>query len=140
MVKGGIVVDGPAGAGGSISALHPSVLRAHLDASLRALGLDDVDAYLLHYPDETGVPVEVSWEAVTGLVAEGRARRAGLGRCRYFPLGAITHFRNKAPTPHDRKALQRRGLHHFGRTHYRWSRFASTRLLFEVLYRLARAS
>jgi aryl-alcohol dehydrogenase-like predicted oxidoreductase len=78
MTKGGIVADGPAGAGRCISALHPSVLRAHLDASLTALGLEAVDAYLLHYPDETGVPVEVSWETAAELVAEGRARRAGL--------------------------------------------------------------
>ena len=78
MTKGGIVADGSARGGRCISALHPSVLRTQLDASLGALGIDAVDAYLLHYPDETGVPVEVSWEAVAGLVAEGRARRAGL--------------------------------------------------------------
>jgi aryl-alcohol dehydrogenase-like predicted oxidoreductase len=78
MTKGGIVADGSVGAGHCISALHPSVLEAHLDASLRAFGIEAVDAYLLHYPDETGVPIEVSWEAVAGLVADGRARRAGL--------------------------------------------------------------
>ena len=68
-----------------------------------------------------------------------RARRQGLGRCRYIPGTAITHFRNKAPTPHDRKQLQRRWLRHFGRKHYRWPRYMLTRLLFGGLARFSRA-
>jgi aryl-alcohol dehydrogenase-like predicted oxidoreductase len=76
--KGGIVADGTSSVGRCISALHPSVLRSQLDATLLALRLDAVDAFLLHYPDETGVPVEASWEALVGMVAEGKVRRAGL--------------------------------------------------------------
>ena len=76
--KGGVVADGTFSDGHCLSALLPSVLRAHLDATLLALRVDAVDAFFLHYPDETGVPVEASWGAVADMVAEGKVRRAGL--------------------------------------------------------------
>ena len=58
--------------------------------------------------------------------------------CRYYPSGPITHFRNKAPTPHDRKRLQRNWLRHFGRKHYRGWRHGPTRLAFNALWWISR--
>jgi aryl-alcohol dehydrogenase-like predicted oxidoreductase len=46
--------------------------------SLRRLGTDHVDLYQLHWPDETGVPVEETWGAMASLVDEGLARHIGV--------------------------------------------------------------
>jgi len=46
--------------------------------SLERLGLDRLDMYLLHYPDETGVPLEETWTAMRQLVDDGLVGLAGL--------------------------------------------------------------
>ena len=68
-----------------------------------------------------------------------RATKAGLGRCIYHPSGAITHFRNKAPTSMDRKQLQRKWLRHFGRKHYNGPLHGLTRLTFACAYWVSRS-
>jgi N-acetylglucosaminyl-diphospho-decaprenol L-rhamnosyltransferase len=67
-----------------------------------------------------------------------RARSAG-EVCMYYPVGAITHFRNKAPTSKDRKQLQRNWLRHFGDKHYRAWHQSPTRLAFSGLCWISRA-
>lgn len=47
-------------------------------ASLARLGRDSLDVYLLHAPDETGVPLEETWGAMSELVDGGLARAIGL--------------------------------------------------------------
>jgi aryl-alcohol dehydrogenase-like predicted oxidoreductase len=47
-------------------------------ASLARLGGDHLDIYLLHAPDETGVPIEETWGAMAELVDEGLVRAIGL--------------------------------------------------------------
>jgi aryl-alcohol dehydrogenase-like predicted oxidoreductase len=47
-------------------------------ASLARLGRDHLDIYLLHAPDETGVPLEETWGAMAELVEEGLVRAIGL--------------------------------------------------------------
>lgn len=47
-------------------------------ASLARLGRDHLDIYLLHAPDETGVPVEETWGAMGELVEQGLAGAIGL--------------------------------------------------------------
>ena len=78
MTKGGVLRDGAEWSRGTACVLQPSVLQAHLDASLTALGLDEVDTFFLHHPDETDVLIEESWSAAASMVAAGKAARIGL--------------------------------------------------------------
>jgi aryl-alcohol dehydrogenase-like predicted oxidoreductase len=56
-------------------------------ASLAHLGRDRVDIYLLHAPDETGVPLEETWGAMGELVDQGLVRAIGLSN---FELDDVT--------------------------------------------------
>ncbi len=56
----------------------PDQIRRACEASLERLGVDRLDQYLLHWPDETGVPLEDTWAAMRGLVDDGLVRVAGL--------------------------------------------------------------
>ena len=56
----------------------PEQVRAACDASLGRLGIDHLDLYQLHWPDETGVPVEDTWGAMAGLVEAGKVRHVGV--------------------------------------------------------------
>lgn len=46
--------------------------------SLRRLGTDHIDLYQLHWPDETGVPVDETWGAMALLVEQGLVRFIGV--------------------------------------------------------------
>jgi aryl-alcohol dehydrogenase-like predicted oxidoreductase len=58
--------------------LKPESIRAECDASLRRLGIERIDLYQFHWPDETGTAVEDSWDAMTRLVEEGKVRAGGV--------------------------------------------------------------
>jgi aryl-alcohol dehydrogenase-like predicted oxidoreductase len=58
--------------------LAPESIRAECEASLRRLGVERIDLYQFHWPDETGTPVEESWGALARLVEEGKVRLAGV--------------------------------------------------------------
>jgi aryl-alcohol dehydrogenase-like predicted oxidoreductase len=60
------------------SGFRPEQVRAACDASLGRLGIDVIDLYQLHWPDESGVPVEDTWGAMTGLVDAGKVRAIGV--------------------------------------------------------------
>jgi aryl-alcohol dehydrogenase-like predicted oxidoreductase len=47
-------------------------------ASMRRLGVDRIDLYQLHWPDETGVPVEETWDAMAKLVDDGSVGAIGV--------------------------------------------------------------
>ena len=49
-----------------------------MEASLRRLGVERIDLYQFHWPDESGTPVEDSWEMMSRLVDEGKIRAAGV--------------------------------------------------------------
>jgi aryl-alcohol dehydrogenase-like predicted oxidoreductase len=55
----------------------PTAIRADVLASLDRLGLDRLDVVQVHDPDPT-TPIEVTWEALMGLAAEGLIGGAGL--------------------------------------------------------------
>ena len=58
--------------------LRPESIRRECDASLKRLGIERIDLYQFHWPDETGTPVEDSWGAMVRLVEEGKVRAAGV--------------------------------------------------------------
>jgi aryl-alcohol dehydrogenase-like predicted oxidoreductase len=60
------------------SGFRPDQVRRACDGSLGRLKIDRIDLYQLHWPDDTGVPVEETWGAVGELVDEGKVRFAGV--------------------------------------------------------------
>ena len=58
--------------------LHPDRIRTECEASLRRLAVERIDLCQFHWPDESGVPVEDSWDAMTRLVEQGKVRAAGV--------------------------------------------------------------
>src|SRR3989442_3470121 len=58
--------------------LRPDSIRQECEASLRRLGVERIDLYQFHRPDETGTPVDESWHAMMRLVEEGKVRAAGV--------------------------------------------------------------
>jgi aryl-alcohol dehydrogenase-like predicted oxidoreductase len=62
--------------------LDPASIRAECEASLSRLGVERIDLYQFHWPDESGVPVEDSWGEMQRLVDEGKVRWAGVSNFR----------------------------------------------------------
>jgi aryl-alcohol dehydrogenase-like predicted oxidoreductase len=58
--------------------LTPESIRRECEDSLRRLGVERIDLYQFHRPDETGTPVEDSWGAMVKLIEEGKIRAAGV--------------------------------------------------------------
>lgn len=58
--------------------LRPESIRRECEASLRRLGVERIDLYQFHWPDETGTPVEDSWGEMGKLVDEGKVRWIGV--------------------------------------------------------------
>ena len=58
--------------------LKPDSIRRECEASLRRLGIERIDLYQFHWPDDTGAPVEDSWSEMVKLVKEGKVRAAGV--------------------------------------------------------------
>jgi aryl-alcohol dehydrogenase-like predicted oxidoreductase len=58
--------------------LHPDSIRRECEASLRRLGVERIDLYQFHWPDEGGVPIEDSWEVMVRLVEHGKVRAIGV--------------------------------------------------------------
>jgi aryl-alcohol dehydrogenase-like predicted oxidoreductase len=67
------VAPAPEGTG-----LRPEEIRRAAEGSLRRLGVDVLDLYQLHWPDESGVPVEDSWGAMAELAEAGTVRWIGV--------------------------------------------------------------
>ncbi len=63
---------------GGGSGFRPEQVRAACQASLRRLGRDHLDVYLLHWPDDSGVPLEDTWGAMSALADDGLVRAIGL--------------------------------------------------------------
>jgi aryl-alcohol dehydrogenase-like predicted oxidoreductase len=60
------------------SGFRPDQVRAGCEGSLERLGIDVIDLYQLHWPDETGVSIEDTWGAMTELQDAGKVRHIGV--------------------------------------------------------------
>jgi aryl-alcohol dehydrogenase-like predicted oxidoreductase len=58
--------------------LKPESIRREIEASLRRLGVERIDLYQFHWPDDTGTAVEDSWNEMLRLVDEGKVRVPGV--------------------------------------------------------------
>ena len=58
--------------------LAPASIRKECEASLRRLGVERIDLYQFHWPDDSGVAVEESWAEMLRLVDEGKVRVPGV--------------------------------------------------------------
>ena len=58
--------------------LQPASIRRECEASLTRLGVERIDLYQFHWPDETGTAVEDSWDTMLRLVEEGKVRWGGV--------------------------------------------------------------
>jgi aryl-alcohol dehydrogenase-like predicted oxidoreductase len=58
--------------------LKPESIRQECDASLRRPGVERIDLYQFHWPDETGPPIEDSWNEMVRLIKEGKVRLGGV--------------------------------------------------------------
>jgi 2,5-diketo-D-gluconate reductase A len=67
---------------------HDQALRA-LDESLRKLGMDYVDLYLIHWPRPSEGKFVETWQAFCELKQEGRARSIGVSNFRVQDIEAI---------------------------------------------------
>ncbi len=66
--------------------LKPESIRAECEASLRRLGIERIDLYQFHWPDETGTRVEDSWAEMLLLIDEGKVRLGGVSN---FDVGLL---------------------------------------------------
>src|SRR5262245_39436503 len=58
--------------------LRPESIRRECEASLRRLGVERIDLYQFHWPDDTGTPLEDSWNEMGRLIDEGKVRFGGV--------------------------------------------------------------
>jgi aryl-alcohol dehydrogenase-like predicted oxidoreductase len=66
--------------------LRPESIRRECEASLRRLGVDRIDLYQFHWPDQTGTAVEDSWAEMVRLIEEGKVRAGGVSN---FDVGLL---------------------------------------------------
>jgi aryl-alcohol dehydrogenase-like predicted oxidoreductase len=76
--KCGLIWDGKNRMKEPARILKPESIRRECEASLLRLGLERIDLYQFHWPDDTGTPVEESWSEMDKLVKEGKVRAAGV--------------------------------------------------------------
>jgi aryl-alcohol dehydrogenase-like predicted oxidoreductase len=76
--KCGVVYEGRDPMGPPLRSLRPESVRKECEASLQRLGVERIDLYQFHWPDETGAAIEDSWATMVKLVEEGKVRAAGV--------------------------------------------------------------
>ena len=83
-----------------VRTLRPDSIRRECEASLRRLGVERIDLYQFHWPDEHSTPIEDSWRTMVSLVEEGKVRAVGVSNFDYELLEeceAIRHVDSLQP-------------------------------------------
>lgn len=62
----------------SVRDSSPARVREECEASLRRLGVEAIDLYQFHWPDQTGTPLADSWGEMARLRDEGKVRFIGV--------------------------------------------------------------
>ena len=84
----------------SLRISSPAAIREGCDASLRRLGVERIDLFQFHWPDESGVPIEDSWGEMSRLVDEGKVWLVGVSNfdvARLDSCEAIRHVDSLQP-------------------------------------------
>jgi aryl-alcohol dehydrogenase-like predicted oxidoreductase len=76
--KGGLIWDETQPMANAERVLRPASIRRECEASLRRLGVERIDLYQFHWPDQIGTPVEDSWDEMGRLINEGKVRFGGV--------------------------------------------------------------
>jgi aryl-alcohol dehydrogenase-like predicted oxidoreductase len=77
--KGGLIWNEADPMAAAETNLRPASIRRECEASLRRLGVERIDLYQFHWPDQgTGTPIEDSWGEMQRLVEEGKVRFGGV--------------------------------------------------------------
>jgi aryl-alcohol dehydrogenase-like predicted oxidoreductase len=76
--KGGLLWDETRPMANAERVLRPASVRRECEASLRRLGVEQIDLYQFHWPDQIGTPVEDSWDEMGRLINEGKVRFGGV--------------------------------------------------------------
>jgi aryl-alcohol dehydrogenase-like predicted oxidoreductase len=77
--KCGLLSDPASPGDGLRRDLTPASLRRELEASLRRLGVEQIDLYQIHWPDnKTGTPIEDTWGEMARFVDQGKVRAIGV--------------------------------------------------------------
>ena len=81
--KGGVILDGN---GDLVRVLKAESIRREIEASLRRLGVDAIDLYQIHWPNED---VEEAWRALADAQAAGKVRWVGVSNFDTRQLEAV---------------------------------------------------
>ena len=77
--KGGLIWDDARPMAAAETNLRPASIRRECEASLRRLGIERIDLYQFHWPDQvTGAAIEDSWGEMQRLTEEGKVRFGGV--------------------------------------------------------------
>jgi aryl-alcohol dehydrogenase-like predicted oxidoreductase len=76
--KGGVVWDPADPKAPSARRSSPESLRREIEESLKRLGVEAIDLYQVHWPDDAGVPIEDTWGQMSRFLDEGKTRAIGV--------------------------------------------------------------
>jgi aryl-alcohol dehydrogenase-like predicted oxidoreductase len=79
---------------------RPARIREECEASLRRLGVEAIDLYQFHWPDETGTPIAESWGELARLQDQGKVRFIGVSNYdvpRLEACEAVRHVQSLQP-------------------------------------------
>ena len=97
------VAPSPSGSG-----FRPDQVRSACEGSLRRLQTDRLDLYQLHWPDDTGVPLEDTWGAMASLVDDGLVRHIGVSNFDQALIERCEAIRHVDSLQQEFSMLQRR--------------------------------